>query len=650
MKSILDFLLTQAAKLIIPLIGKMEPEKALRLGAFLGRMYFYLSSRRHYAYADLKKAFPGRYAPAERWKIIRDHYEHLGQNVMEFCRIPVLSSKEIEGNVAVHHMERFQKALEQSKGIIFLTAHFGNWELMQVVSGLKGKPIHVLARPQKFPRLDDYMNEIRQSHGSVAVMRGMGIRDLIRALKRKEIIGMLGDQDAGKNEGMILPFLGRKTTVPTGPFELAARTESILLPCFIVRGKNGKHEIFIEEPIDCSGMIKNDKELKLIAEKYVHLLETFIEKNPSHWLWASKRWKHSWTKRLVILSDGKQGHVKQSEALAGRMNEIKSQYKRPGMEYPIQTIPVTFRSKVHRILFPWITLLILPWIQGRLSWLRFFFTEETQQQLETASPDFVISAGSSVAPLNLCLSRECRSKSIVLMKPSFPYHFFRYDLAVIGAHDQGWIPQESFRTLLTLSPEDETSVERAGSEILSQLKEDDTVKISIFLGGPTQSYSMDLADVEKMMRSLERFCHEQKCGYVLTTSRRTPAAISHFLKNRITEKSACRMLVIAEEDSRREVVPGFMALADILIVTEDSISMISEAVRSGKRVVVLSFQKPGLPVKHQRFRAILARESMVTVASILDLENKIREAQSIPQAQALKDEEAALAEKLQAIL
>lgn len=650
MKNFSDFLLTKIARAIIPYAGKMPLEKSLQLGAFLGRAYFYLSPRRHYAYADLKKAFPEKYSPEERWKIIRNHYELLGQNVMEFCRIPVLSSQEIEDNVKIHHIERFQKALDQSKGIIFLTAHFGNWELMQVVSGLKGKPIHVLARPQKFPQLDDYMNEIRQSHGSVAVMRGMGIRDLIRALKRKEIIGMLGDQDAGKNEGMILSFLGRKTTVPTGPFELAARTESILLPCFIVRGENGKHDLFIEEPIDCSKIIQNENELKSIAQKYVHLLETFIEKHPSHWLWASKRWKHSWTKRLVILSDGKQGHVKQSEALAHRMSDIKSQYKRSGMEYPVQTIAAVFRSKFHRAVFPWVVLLIMPWIQGRLSWLKIFFREETQKELESAAPDFVISAGSAIAPLNLCLARECRAKSIVLMKPSFPYHFFRYDLAVIGAHDQGWIPQESFRTLLTLSPEDETDIEKAGNEILSHLKEASNVKISVFLGGPTQSYSMDLADVEKMMRFLERFCNEEKCDFVLTTSRRTPAAISRFLKNRITEKSACKMLVIAEEDPRREIVPGFMAISDILVVTEDSISMISEAVRSGKRVVVLSFQKPGLPVKHQRFRAILARESMVTVATVTELENKIREAQRIPPAQALKDEEAALAEKLQAIL
>ena len=83
------------------------------------------------------------------------------------------------------------------------------------------------------------------------------------------------------------------------------------------------------------------------------------------------------------------------------------------------------------------------------------------------------------------------------------------------------------------------------------------------------------------------------------------------------------MAVIASEDRRASVVPGMMSVADLLIVTEDSVSMISEAVMSGKKVMVLSLSPEGLSKKHRRFKEILERESAVVTASIEELENKI---------------------------
>ncbi len=647
-KNLIDLLAYPLIRALVAFCSKLPLETALALGAFASQFAFYFSKRRRVAYADLKSAFGSRYSPAERWRIIRKHYAHIGQTAIEMMRFPKLSRQFIEDYVSIHHVERFYDAIGENKGVILLTAHFGNWELLQIISGVLGKPIHVLARDQKHNRLNDFLNQLRESHGSVAISRGIGIRDLLRALRRQELIGVVGDQDAGKREGVIVPFFGRKTTVPIGAFELARRTGSPVLPCFIVRLASGRHEIFVEEPFRLAPEGSEDFEAR--ARQFIGKVESFIEKFPSQWLWASKRWKHSWTKRLLILSDGKPGHVKQSEALAFEMKSVTTQYDRPGMEYPTETLEVHFKSRWHKRLFPFFAVAFIPWAQGRLHWLQHFFKQETYQALYHASVDFVISCGANLTPLNLCLARECRAKSIVLMKPSFPFNLFGYDLAVIPAHDKGIMPGETFRTLLTPSRKDREAFEESAQKIQVHLRDPERVRLAVFLGGPTRRYRMDLEDIQKLMKILEALSGSFG-DYLLTTSRRSSETVTRFLKNERLHFKGCQMLVIHSDDKRPEVVPGMMALADILIVTEDSISMVSEAVSTGKKVIVLSLGAQGLPGKHERFREILARESAVVVAELKDLEQKVMHMDQHVHPQTIFEQESeALRRRLQEIL
>ncbi|MCM8776152.1 MAG: mitochondrial fission ELM1 family protein, partial [Candidatus Omnitrophica bacterium] len=450
-------------------------------------------------------------------------------------------------------------------------------------------------------------------------------------------------------EGLILPFLGRKTTIPTGAFQLAGRFQARLIPCFTVHRGGPYHDIFIGEAIECPDKEDDQAGFARAVQHYLAILEDFIERFPREWLWGSKRWKYCWTKRLVILSDGKAGHVKQSMALAERFQSLQTQYGRPGMEYLIKIIDVQFRTPWRKRLFSWFAFFFIPWAQGRLHWLKFFLMDETLKELAATPADFVISAGSSLVALNLCLARESRAKSVVLMKPSFPYNLFRYDLAVIGLHDGGIIPQEAFRTLLAPGSIDGEDLEKASQVIQKGLRDPAHVKIAVFIGGPTRRYRLHLGDIEKLIMVLEHLSKSYG-DYLLTTSRRTPESIVRFLKSKEPYLTSCQMLVIAREDPRPEVVPGMMGLADVLIVTEDSISMISEAVRSAKKVIVLELGSQELPEKHRRFKQILQKQSAVVLAGLDDLEEKIRWIRKQEVSKVIESEELALIGRLQEIL
>jgi uncharacterized protein len=281
--------------------------------------------------------------------------------------------------------------------------------------------------------------------------------------------------------------------------------------------------------------------------------------------------------------------------------------------------------------------------------LKLFFKKETVDFLVNQSADFVISAGSALAPLNLCLARDCRGKSIVAMKPSFPFNLFRYDLALVPAHDQGIVPEGTLRTLITPARMEPEEMENAAGKIAASMPKPEKTGIAVFLGGSTRRFVIRLEDVRELFKIISRAAPALG-DYAVTTSRRTSDEIAAYLKESVAPEKNCQLVVIAKEDTRPEVVPGMMTLADILIVTEDSVSMISEALRSGKKVVVLSLDPAGLPVKHRRFQEILARESAVTTANLENLEEKLLKLNAHPNPDLVSQQDQMLKKRLQEIL
>jgi hypothetical protein len=137
---------------------------------------------------------------------------------------------------------------------------------------------------------------------------------------------------------------------------------------------------------------------------------------------------------------------------------------------------------------------------------------------------------------------------------------------------------------------------------------------------------------------------------MITTSRRTAVPVERFLKSMISQHPACRLLVIANEENPPYAAGGMMGLADLLIVTEDSLAMISEAAGTGKRVIVLSLGEGELPEKHYRFHQILAQRGLVTLSGLADLEKNIMELLKKPATPVLQREKDALIERLGALI
>jgi len=173
--------------------------------------------------------------------------------------------------------------------------------------------------------------------------------------------------------------------------------------------------------------------------------------------------------------------------------------------------------------------------------------------------------------------------------------------------------------------------------------------MAVFLGGATRDYDLTVTDMEKLCSALK---NASACAghYMITTSRRTSSVVECFLKSTLAQDPACRFLVIANEENPPYAADGMLGLAELLIVTEDSLAMISEAVGTGKRVIVLNLGDGELPEKHYRFHQILNQRGLVTVSSLADLEKNITELLKKPAVPVLLREKEALMERLGGLL
>ncbi len=634
---------------LIALFSKMPLSVSGHIGDFSGRIaYFLFCSKRRTAYWNIRAALGSKLSGAQRKKELRAQFRNLGRNFVEILTFGKLTHSEINASVTIHGLERFEKVVADGKGAVLITGHYGNWELLQVVAGIRGTPIHVLARDQRHPRLNEILMRQREAHGSVAVSRGMNVRFLLKALKEGKLVGVLGDQSAGRSGGILLPLFGRVTTVPTGAFEIARRTGAVVLPCFMARDEEQKHSIYVEEPLAAEG--KDDAEIvQNQAASYLRLLESHIERSPRQWLWQNKRWKYSWTRRVVVLSDKKPGHFKQSQAVAALFPQIHTYHGRPGLKFETQTVEIEYHSDFAAKALSVLGWLLLPVIRGHMQLLSFFITKNSLRALMDTPADFIIAAGSSLAPIQHLFAAETGAKKIVLMNPSFPYCLLNYDLAVVPAHDEGSIPKHNFRTLISPSGYSAGSFEEETAQLKSEITGDGKPFSAVFVGGKTHDFDWTVADAEKLLSILER-ATSKTGGFMLTTSRRTSIGVERFFKHQIGKTSVCRKLVIANEDSRAFVAKGMLGLAQRMIVTEDSLAMISEAVASGKPVIVIRTASERLPEKHRRFLEKLIEKNWVTTATLQNLSRVIMDEGVASSVVAVSQEKTALTEALERLL
>jgi KDO2-lipid IV(A) lauroyltransferase len=265
----------------------------LWLGRQLGRMVYYLDrGHRKVALQNIHIAFDQEKSEAEMLSIAKRAFQNLGMMTVEFFRIPRMDVKTFKERVRIEGLEEALKLLEKKKGVLLLIGHFGNWELMGLMSKVIGNPIMVIAKPLKNNRwVDQFITKIRNAGGLEVISSIKAGRKVIQALSQNRVVGILIDQRAKRSEGIWADFFGRKAPTTPSLAVLAMKTGAPVLPVFMIRNGFQKHRLIIKEPLKLirTGDIKKDVEAN--TQLFNDSLESMIRQHPDQWFWVHQRWE-----------------------------------------------------------------------------------------------------------------------------------------------------------------------------------------------------------------------------------------------------------------------------------------------------------------------------------------------------------------------
>jgi KDO2-lipid IV(A) lauroyltransferase len=271
--------------------GVLPPRLAHATGLALGEFaYRVLRVRRRVVEENLERTLGRTLDRPGLDRIARGVYHHLGRTLLEYGRFRRLTRARLDAWVEVRGFERVEQAHALGRGVILVTGHFGNWELMGAAVSMRGYPVHFLAKEQRNPYVDRYMNRSRGHLGVGLVHPGPELRRVYRRLRHGDIIGMLFDQDAGQS-GVFLDVLGRVASVQPGAAVFAQRTGAPIIPGCIVRLRDGRHRVSFEEPIHPDLGAEPAAEVTRLVRLSVQSLERFILRYPEQYYWVHRRWK-----------------------------------------------------------------------------------------------------------------------------------------------------------------------------------------------------------------------------------------------------------------------------------------------------------------------------------------------------------------------
>jgi KDO2-lipid IV(A) lauroyltransferase len=234
---------------------------------------------------NLELAFPERTA-AERERLLDGMFHSLGRILATVARMPRLSPATIGRYIRYEGREHFERAIEQGKGVLFFTAHLGNWELSAFAHGMLARPMHIVVRPLDNPLLDGYACRLRGLSGNRIIGKKEYARGILKALAANEAVGILADQNAAPEEGVFVDFFGVPACAHAGFARLAAHSGAVVIPGFALWSeREGRYVLRFDAPVAMTGDAAADTQ-----RLHAHL-ESVIREYPEQWLWIHRRWK-----------------------------------------------------------------------------------------------------------------------------------------------------------------------------------------------------------------------------------------------------------------------------------------------------------------------------------------------------------------------
>ncbi len=260
------------------------------IGAWLGRLaYRVLPRERDRGMHNILKAFPGKDS-AWAQQQLKKSFEGFGRSIMELVKLDTIV-RNIDDYIRVENFEVFEQAQANGNGILWITGHIGNWELMPVYFARKGYQTYVVAKQLYDPKMDGLINGLRERYGVHPVLRGSqgAGKKILRALRSNAILGMLIDQDTDV-QGVFVQFFGDAAFTPRGASDLALKAGAAIVAGFITRVDSKHHVITLRTPVVPEATGQEERDVVALTQSMTGVIEQHIREHPADWVWMHARW------------------------------------------------------------------------------------------------------------------------------------------------------------------------------------------------------------------------------------------------------------------------------------------------------------------------------------------------------------------------
>ena len=240
---------------------------------------------RRIAIRNLEMAYPEK-TPSDRKAIVDEVFLSIARLLYAFARFPRMNRENISQWIRYEGLEHYQEAKKAGRGVLFATAHMGNWELSAFAHGLMTEPMHVVIRPLDNPAVDRLVEDRRQLSGNQLIVKWDGARAILRALHQNEAVGILIDQNTSLQEGVFVNFFGTPACANTAFAKIAERTGAVVIPGFALwLEAERRYVLRFYPPVEITDDPAED------TRRLHGVLEDVIREFPGQWLWIHRRWK-----------------------------------------------------------------------------------------------------------------------------------------------------------------------------------------------------------------------------------------------------------------------------------------------------------------------------------------------------------------------
>jgi KDO2-lipid IV(A) lauroyltransferase len=222
--------------------------------------------------------------------IVRGVFRNMARNFYDLFRATTLSLAEIDRLVRVEGWEHVERALSRGKGVIFVSGHFGNVDVVAQVLALRDIPVVGPAEHLKPEALFQYICSLRANSGFRLIPIDGPLLEVFRALRRNEAVALAADRNIA-GSGIVVDFFGAPARLPDGYAQLSLRTGAPIIVIFSQRLADNTFVVYLEPPLELEATGDRDHDARAGVEKVVAMMERYIGEHPEQWVMSVPLWR-----------------------------------------------------------------------------------------------------------------------------------------------------------------------------------------------------------------------------------------------------------------------------------------------------------------------------------------------------------------------